>query len=1065
MALTKDVITELPPPNTYSDEIPVSDLVYSFDWSSTPLGPMDSWSPYLKTIVMSIDSTYKFRIVYHGKSRYENDTCVLMRRDNYMEECYFSFTLSPIYKEDGTVGGVFNAARETTQQVLTDRRLKALSELGNRTPATTFDNDLDVVKGDDGIEELVFIKGKSTRELPDFLPDTFEIINLQLNDDDLVTNNQEELLKSTLDSSVTKPLAWPVEQVVKSNSKLIVTLKDNTQAILLPVHTSFAGKTTLTATIICGLNQNRALDQEYLEFLHLVAGHASSGLTHGKSREENRKQAEILADLNRQKIMFFQNISHELRTPLTLMLSPLEESINACPPESPIRFNLQMINRNSRRLLKLVNTLLQFSRIESGKLEAQFRETDIVKYTLELASCFESMAESLRLGYFIKIPSREEFYSRLKQKVFIDRDMYEKIVFNLCSNAFKHTWTGSVSVSLYSDSKDGREMVILEIADTGIPEKDIENLFQRFYRVESSQSRSYEGTGIGLAFVKELVMRHNGEISVHSEVKKGTAFRVSLPTGCAHLPEKQVYFEGNEFEINSMEKCLFDGRDFYLEESHQWIQNDLDGESFDNYLSNNDHAGSITNLDCASSNNSTLRNKMTDIQHTIFPSLHNDISNARKATYHILVVDDNTDMRILKNLQRLPDLILSDVMMPNMDGLELLKILRSDPVTQLIPVIFLSAKAGEDSSVEGLEQGADDYLIKPFSVRDLIVRIKANIKLSHLRQQLLLQQKQQSEVRGLLFSISEKIRAGLDVEKTLSIASEEIGRILPCERIFLIKVDSVDSGEGHIVSFSASDPNEQNLVGRIVSYSLYKSGIEKDIQKLYLKYNISETGGEAFKKLQDALIDSNEYIVIENTYSNVVDRYVSIIAMPIKTNSSAWGWIVVNRAPNETWLDSEKVFIQQISNQISLAITYAMLMEEKLKKEAQMEAAKKANEAKGQILANTSHELRTPLGAVIGLLSAFEDTLLTEDQKEMVRVMTRASDAVLSVIGNILDAAKLEAQKVTLVNRDFDLLHMVEETINILGEKAGAKQLELILRYDHTSLPKYVNSDPDRYDQ
>ncbi|CAG8509044.1 666_t:CDS:10, partial [Acaulospora colombiana] len=893
--------------------------------------------------------------------------------------------------------------------------------------------DLEVIKGDDGIEELIFIKGKSIRKLPDFLPDTFELIDLQLNEDNScckISDNQEASAKSALNLSDTTSLTWPIEQVVISSSHLVVTLKDNSQAILLPVHMSLAGKTTLAAVIICGLNKNRALDREYLGFLHVCI---KFGAVLFVSREEDRKRAEILADLNRQKIMFFQNISHELRTPLTLMLSPLEESISVCPLELPILYNLQMVNRNARRLLKLVNTLFQFSRIESGRLEAQFRETDIAKFTLELASCFESMAESLKLAYIIKIPSSEEFYS---------------------SNAFKHTWTGSVSVCLYSDIKDGREMVILEITDTGIPEKDIENLFQRFYRVESSQSRSHEGTGIGLAFVKELVMRHDGEISVHSEVKKGTTFRVSLPTGLEHLPEKQVYYEDDEFKVNPIEKGLFNGRDLYLEESHQWIINDR----IDNDFTNDDNVDDTMDLDCLdTSNDSELYDKKADAQHIFLPLLHDDISNARKVSYHILIVDDNTDMsllrkefkvdwaydgrdalKILKKLKKLPDLILSDVMMPNMNGLELIKTLRSDPVTQLIPVIFLSAKAGEEASVEGLEQGADDYLIKPFSIRDLIVRIKANIRLSHLRQQLLLQQKQHSETRWLLFSISDKIRAGLDIEKTLSIASK-----------------------GRIITFLASDPNEQNLTGRIVSYSLIKSGREKIFQKLYLKYNITEEGGEALKKLQDALLESNECVVTENSYSSVVDRYVSTIAMPIKTNSSAWGWIVVNRSPNKTWLDSEKVFIQQISIQVGLAITHAMLIEEKSKKDAQMKAAKAADEAKGQILANTSHELRTPLGAIIGMLSAFEDTPLTKDQKEMVQIMTRASDVVLSVINNILDAAKLEAQKITFANRDFDLLHVVEETLNIFGEKAGAKQLELILCYEHASLPKYVKSDPD----
>ncbi|CAG8524335.1 3016_t:CDS:2 [Acaulospora colombiana] len=262
----------------------------------------------------------EIRMVSSGNGQFHNDMLYLIHREGYIEECYFSFTLSPIFKEDGTVGGVFNAVQETTQRVLAARRLKTLSELGNRTPgaktmesachlvsstlrdcnkditfsliyaiknyekepkingkkaylvATTFDTDLEVVKSEDEIEELVFVKGKSTRELPDFLLDTFETVDLQCDKDNSfnkVFNNQDASLKSILDLTAAKPSAWPIEQVVSSNSQLIVTLEDNSRAILLPVHTSFAGKTLLTAIVICGLNQNRALDREYLDFLHV----------------------------------------------------------------------------------------------------------------------------------------------------------------------------------------------------------------------------------------------------------------------------------------------------------------------------------------------------------------------------------------------------------------------------------------------------------------------------------------------------------------------------------------------------------------------------------------------------------------------------------------------------------------------------------------------------------------------------------------------------------------------------------------------------------------------------
>jgi hypothetical protein len=423
-------------------------------------------------------------VMLNGKGSFQDDMLLFMHRDGYLEECYFSFTLSPLFKEDGTVGGVFNAVQETTQRVFAVRRLKTLGNLGNRTPgaksvesachlvssalkdnnadisfaliylledkhdnksgksdkikkvrlvATTFDENLSKTKGDDGVEELSFVNGHSKRILPDFLSET-----LKTQDYDEIDSYESDNNMIIMDNSYkpinenTKISSWPLQEVITRNSPVVVKLKDDFQAVLLPVTTSFAGETDKTAIIICGLNPRKALDKDYMEFLRLVVGHVSTSLTHGRSREGERKHALMLEDLNKQKIMFFQNISHELRTPLTLMLSPLDEAILSSPTDSPVLPHLQMIKRNARRLLKLVNTLLQFSRIEAGSSEAQFNETKIAMLTTELASSFESMAKSLNLNYKIDVPDQEELDKSLIGKVFLDHDMYEKIIFNLC---------------------------------------------------------------------------------------------------------------------------------------------------------------------------------------------------------------------------------------------------------------------------------------------------------------------------------------------------------------------------------------------------------------------------------------------------------------------------------------------------------------------------------------------------------------------------------------------------------------------------------------------------------
>ncbi|CAG8629652.1 3608_t:CDS:2, partial [Ambispora gerdemannii] len=476
--------------NTYENETPMADLVYSFDWSSTPLGAMDTWSTSLRANVdlcmhaafpmaiyygpentliynqmwrpilkmkhpYALGKTLKevwpevreklekiFEDVYATKKgQFNEDLLFYLNREGYPEETYFSFTFSPIFKKDGTVGGVFNCVQETTKRVITARRLKVLGELGRltlgaksiegachlvtatlrkhdadipyallyliedhateyartqfaRLTATTFDQNLDTQIVEDGVEEMKFVDGHSSRELPDLLSNTQNLVDItdienlhkstsipslstfKKNTNICSRNNINEEVPSpsisppftntsttnknnydTIPISSNQP--WPIHQVIQTNSHVVVNLANDSQAIMLPVSTSIGGKNILNAIIICGLNTHCALDETYMEFLQLVANHFGTGLSNGRSREEERKNTEMLADLNRQKIMFFQNISHELRTPLTLMLAPLEDVITTCSPSSPIIQDLEMIRRNARRLLKLVNTLLQ----------------------------------------------------------------------------------------------------------------------------------------------------------------------------------------------------------------------------------------------------------------------------------------------------------------------------------------------------------------------------------------------------------------------------------------------------------------------------------------------------------------------------------------------------------------------------------------------------------------------------------------------------------------------------------------------------------------------------------
>ncbi|CAG8576981.1 3000_t:CDS:2, partial [Scutellospora calospora] len=407
--------------------------------------------------------------------------------------------------------------------------------------------------------------------------------------------------------------------------------------------------------------------------------------------------------------------------------------------------------------------------------------------------------------------------------------------------------------------------------------------------------------------------------------------------------------------------------------------------------------------------------------------------------------DGQDAIRVLKMLKKLPDLILN-IIMPNMNGYELLNILRSDVKTQLIPVILLSAKASEDSKIEGLDKGADDYLTKPFSARELITRIRTNIELSHLRRKILFNQYKQEDIKQLFLSITNKFLHECDLNKTLQYIAKEIYRRLSCEKIFII---SKEQSNNKIVV-----PCEEDSKYLIPIINPFSQIGDND-----------QSNSQTFNKLRGFLNKNSGIDISLDVYCDDVGKNVSTLSVEIISNDGFWGWIKLYRSQNSIWLDSEIELLQQISNHISLTITYACLLKENAKKAIQIEAAEIANKTKNQILANTSHELRTPLNAIIGITSTFENANLNTDQRDMVNIIASGADIVLSIVNDILNVAKLEAKKIFLINRTFDLLDLLEDTIDTYGKKAGTKNIELIVNCEVETLPRYVKSDPERLKQ
>ncbi|MBL1179230.1 MAG: response regulator [Pantanalinema sp. GBBB05] len=452
-------------------------------------------------------------------------------------------------------------------------------------------------------------------------------------------------------------------------------------------------------------------------------------------REKERQRAETLADLDRAKTTFFSNISHEFRTPLTLSLAPLQDALSDRTLPAIQRERLELVHRNNLRLLKLVNTLLDFSRIEAGRMEAVYEPTDLATFTTDLASVFRSAIERAGLQLIVDCPL-------LPQPVFVDREMWEKIVLNLLSNAFKFTFTGEIRLSLHST--DGNQ-AILQIQDTGtgIAPEHLPHLFERFYQVRGTQARTHEGSGIGLALVHELVQLQGGTIEVSSTVGEGTCFTITLPFGTEHLPSDRLQDEGDRIQPTRTLASTAMGAASYVEEAERWLPNG--------------------------------GNRAQPIGDSEEQPVQTAASLSKLSSAHVLLVDDNADMReyltriLSEHVQveavadgataltvaqeRVPDLILSDVMMPGLDGFELLQALRANPQTREVPIILLSARAGEEAIVEGLEAGADDYLIKPFSAQELISRVTTHLQTSQSRGEALQQARSTLRSRDEFISV------------------------------------------------------------------------------------------------------------------------------------------------------------------------------------------------------------------------------------------------------------------------------------------------------------------------
>jgi GAF domain-containing protein len=469
-------------------------LIRSYDWSATPLGPVKNWPSSLKTCIRIILTSRQPMFVWWGpqliniyndayidivkgkhphalgqpasevwkeiwdqvgpraetamrknEGTYDEALLLIMERNGYPEETYYTFSYSPIPGENGGAEGIICANTDDTQRIIGERQLRTLKDLGK--------NIIDCKTNREVYNKTIEVLRENPQDFP------FAVLYE-------LRNGTTFHLAGKTSSELTAPIAaeeitinspktiWPLKYVAESNKLQIINndigpgtqlpkgawMQPPEKSLIIPIAQS--GQKMPYAILIVGLNRYRLIDEKYTGFFQLIADQIATSLNNIHSYQEEKRRTEALLEIDRAKTTFFSNISHEFRTPLTLMLSPIAEILeNKRNLSDRTRENIEIAHRNALRLLKLVNTLLDFSRIEAGKMQATYERTDITMFTKDLASTFRSAIERSGIEYIVDCET-------IQEPVYVDPTMWEKIVFNLLSNAFKYTIKGKIEIKL-----------------------------------------------------------------------------------------------------------------------------------------------------------------------------------------------------------------------------------------------------------------------------------------------------------------------------------------------------------------------------------------------------------------------------------------------------------------------------------------------------------------------------------------------------------------------------------------------------------------------------------------
>ena len=896
------------------------------------------------------------------------------------EETFHTFSYSPIPDDEGGIGGVLNTVQETTEQVQDDRQLRMLRDLAARSA--------DAKSAEEACRTAARILALNEADLP------FALFYLRPEGGD---GNYAELVSASGLAGYEGPArpervalhqgsdaSWPFREAELSGREVIVDhLADRFgalprgrwgeppgRAVVLPL--SRPGYPRPHGFFVAGVSSRRRPDERYLGLFRLTADQVMTTIANARAYAEARRQAEALAEIDRAKTAFFSNVSHEFRTPLTLLLGPTEDALKSAGVLSGE--SLKAVHRNALRLLKLVNTLLDFSRIEAGREKADYRATDLAALTVDLASAFRSAIEHAGLRFAVDCPP-------LPAPVLVDRDMWEKIVLNLLSNALKFTFAGSISISLHP-AGDGVELKVSDTG-TGIPPGGLPHLFERFHRVQGARARTHEGSGIGLALVRELVRLHGGTITVASQLDEGTTFTVRLAQvqlgsdylGQASRPEPRV-----PAALHAAP---------YVNEALRWLPD---------AAAPRPASGPASGLAAATSARILLADDNADMRDYVRRLL--------AERWEVEVVSDGAAALLRAHSWR-PDLIVTDVMMPELDGFGLVQKLRADPRTSTIPVIMLSARAGEDASVEGRLQGANDYLVKPFSARELIGRVSAQLELS--RVQRLVEEHLELESKRLHTFLME-VPAAIAILRGPELVYE-LANARYCELV-----------------------GQQELIGRPAREALPEL-IEQGVWDIFAR--IYRTG-EPFSAQDFA-------VRFEGCGRPMTEGFLNWMAQPTR-----------DRAGN---IDGVMVFAVDVTEQVTARrqLEQSRAVEQELR-----HAAETANRAKDEFLAMLGHELRNPLAPISTALHLMRLRGVTVIERERV-VIDRQVAHLIRLVDDLLDVSRITRGKVELQRKRLEIVEAVAKAVEMASPMLEQRQHHLALEVPASGL--LVDGDPTRLAQ